>query len=203
MRNAASFDIRSRFQAGIEELGHRWGGYFALGALLIVLGIFASSYAYYTTVASVMVFGWVLVLAGVTLSVLSVMSGKWSGFLLALAAGILSLIAGIMVLRAPLSGAATLTLLIAMFFGVTGIFRAVSSIVMQFPNWGWSLLSGIVSIVLAGLLVGNWPQVSLWFLGLYVGIDLIVHGFAWCMFALSVRGLSREIEEERRTPRAA
>src|SRR5215471_1530184 len=126
MRNAASFDIRSRFQAGIEELGHRWGGYFALGALLIVLGIFASSYAYYTTVASVMVFGWVLVLAGVTLSVMSVMSGKWSGFLLALAAGILSLITGIMVLRAPLSGAATLTLLIAMFLGVDGIFRVVS-----------------------------------------------------------------------------
>jgi uncharacterized membrane protein HdeD (DUF308 family) len=169
----------------------------------MVLGLFASSYAYFTTVASAMLFGWVLVFAGVTLGVMSVMSGKWSGFLLTLAAGILSVITGIMVLRAPLSGAATLTLLIAMFFVVTGIFRAVSSIIMQFPKWGWSLLSGIVSIVLGAALIGSWPEVSLWFLGFYVGIDLIVHGFAWCMFALSVRGLSREIEEERRTPRAA
>lgn len=203
MRNAGSFDIRSRFQAGIEEVGHRWGGYFVLGALLIVLGIFAASYAYYATVASVLIFGWVLIFEGVTLSVMSVMSGKWSGFLLSLSAGILSLIAGIMVLRAPLSGAATLTLLIAMFLGFAGIFRAVSSIVMQFPNWGWSLLSGIVSIVLAGILVGNWPQISLWFLGLYVGIDLIIHGFAWCMFALSARSLSQELEKETKVPRAA
>ena len=203
MRNASSFDIRSRFQEGIEELGHRWGGYFVLGALLLVLGIFAASYAYYTTVASVLVFGWVLIFAGVLLGVMSVTSGKWSGFLLSLAAGILSAITGVMLLRAPLSGAATLTLLIATFLGVAGIFRVVSSLALQFPNWGWSLLSGIVSIVLGGLLVGSWPQISLWFLGFYVGIDLIVHGFSWCMFALSVRSLSREIETEKRIPRAA
>ena len=203
MRNASSFDIRSRFQEGIEELGHRWGGYFALGALLLVLGIFAASYAYYTTVASVLVFGWVLIVAGVTLSVMSVMAGKWSGFLLSLAAGILSAITGIIVLRAPLSSAAALTLLVALFFGVTGIFRAVSSISMQFPNWGWALLSGIVAIGLAAALIGSWPQVSLWFLGFYVGIDLIVHGFAWCMFALSVRNVAPHIKEETRRPRAA
>jgi uncharacterized membrane protein HdeD (DUF308 family) len=147
-----------------------------------------------------MVFGWVLLVAGVTMGFMSFLTGKWSGFLLALAAGILSTITGVMLLRAPLSGAATLTLVIAVFLEVAGIFRAISSLVMQFPNWGWSLLSGIVAIILGGALLASWPQISLWFLGFYVGIDLIVHGFAWSMFALSVRSLTRELQVERKAP---
>jgi uncharacterized membrane protein HdeD (DUF308 family) len=203
MRNEGYFDIRTRVQSGIEELSQRWGWYFALGAVLLILGVFAASYAYLTTVASVIIFGWVLLFAGGTLCILSFLTGKWSGFLLSLAAGILSLMTGVMLLRAPLSGAASLTLVIAVFLGVAGIFRAISSIAMQFPNWGWSLLSGVVAIILSGALLASWPVISVWFLGFYVGIDLIVHGFAWSMFALSLRSMSKELDVERRTPRAA
>ena len=60
-----------RFQAGLEELHDRWGWYFALGLALVVLGVAASSWAYLTTVASVFVFGWFLLFAGVTLGILS------------------------------------------------------------------------------------------------------------------------------------
>src|SRR6266576_1742644 len=105
MRNLESFDMRSRFRTGIDELGHRWGWYFALGIVLMVLGVAAATYAYYTTVASVLVFGWILLVAGVALGFLSFMTGRWSGFLLSLSAGILSAITGIMLLRAPVAGA--------------------------------------------------------------------------------------------------
>jgi uncharacterized membrane protein HdeD (DUF308 family) len=193
MRNVGYFDARSRFGAGIEELGTKWGWYFALGTVLIVLGAVAASFAYMTTVASVIVFGWLLLFAGVTLGVLSFMTGRWSGFLLALAAGVLSVITGIMLIRAPLAGAASLTLVIAVFLLVTGIFRAVSSVVMRFPTWGWSLVSGLIALALGAILLAGWPQISVWFLGFYVGIDLIAHGFAWCMFALGVRGFAREL----------
>jgi len=188
--------MRSRFLAGIEELGHRWGWYFALGTLLIILGVIATSFAFLTTVASVIVFGWVLVFAGIALGVQAFMMGRWSGFLLSAAAATLSVITGFMLLRAPLAGAAVVTLLVASFLLISGIFRAVSAIAMQFPNWGWSLASGIVTFALGGLLASGWPQTSLWFLGLYVGIDLIVHGFAWCMFAISVHRIARDIDLE-------
>jgi uncharacterized membrane protein HdeD (DUF308 family) len=194
---STSLNMRGRFHAGIEELGHRWGWYLALGIALIILGAIAVSDAYLATVASVFVFGWILIAGGVLLGFMSFLTGKWSGFLLALAAGILSFITGIMLLRAPLAGAATLTLLILSFFIIEGIYRTIASIAMRFPNWGWSLASGIVSIVLGGILLGGWPQISFWFVGLLVGIDLIVHGFSWCMFALSVHGLSRVAREQR------
>lgn len=188
------FEVRRRFHAGIEELGHNWGWYLAFGIMLVVLGLLATSYALLASVASVIVLGWVLVFAGGTLVLLSFASGRWSGFLISLSAGILSAITGVVLLRAPLSGVAALTLVIATYLMVTGVFRAVSSAVMLFPNWGWSLLSGLVTVALGGALVAAWPAVSAWFLGIYVGIDLMVHGFAWCMFAMSIHNLERQLE---------
>lgn len=199
----ALLNMRARFLSGVEELGHSWGWYLAAGIALIILGLIAISDVVVATVLSVIIFGWILLAAGITLIVLSALTGRWSGFLVSLAAGLLSGITGILLLRAPLSGAATLTLVIAAYFAFTGIFRVLSSLVMHFPNWGWSLASGIVSIILAGILFAQWPQISLWFLGFYVGVDLIVHGFSWCMFALSVHNISRGIEPEERMPRAA
>jgi uncharacterized membrane protein HdeD (DUF308 family) len=34
------------------------------------------------------------------------------------------------------------------------------------------------------------PDAGLWFLGLCVGIDLVLHGAAWIAFALAVRDVS-------------
>ncbi|MEX2263044.1 MAG: HdeD family acid-resistance protein [Bryobacteraceae bacterium] len=194
---------RNPFLAGIEELSHKWGWYLALGIFLMGLGAVATSLAFLTTLFTVVALGWILLIAGGALCVLSFMTGRWGGFLLSLAAGILCVITGILLLRAPLSGAAVLTLVVAAFFLVEGIYRAIASVVMRFPNWGWSLASGIVSLGLGAILLSLWPAVSLWFLGLYIGIDLIVHGFAWFMFALSVRGLARGLHVEERLRPAA
>lgn len=197
------FDIRTPLDAVIEELGRMWGWYLALGVGLIALGVGAATFALYTTVASVVVFGWVLLFAGIALGVFSFLIGRWSGFLLSLATAILSVVTGLTMLRAPVSGAAALTLVIASFLLVSGMFRAIGSAAMRFPNWGWSAASGIVGVLLGAILFAEWPQISLWFLGFYVGIDLIMHGVAWCMFATSVRNIARTFApQERKHPAA-
>jgi uncharacterized membrane protein HdeD (DUF308 family) len=202
MSNASFFDItRSHFRAALAEVDRKWGWYFALGLFLILLGSVATTAAVATTVLSVVVLGWILLGAGAALVLLSFLTGKWSGFLLTLAAGALSAIAGVIMLRSPLSGAASITLMIGTILIAAGIFRAVASIVMKFPNWGWALLSGIASFALGALLLRNWQISSLVFLGLYIGIDLIVHGFSWLMFSLRVHSLAGELgvrETERR-----
>src|SRR5262245_52330102 len=144
MINPETSHLRNRFRAGIEELGHRWGWHLLLGTIIIALGVIVAAYAYYSTVVSVIMFGWVMIFAGITLGILSFTQGEWSGFLLSMFAGILSVITGVMLLRAPLSGAAALTLVIASFLLVSGIFRMTSSLAMQFPNWGWTFGSGII-----------------------------------------------------------
>src|SRR6266850_247862 len=204
MRNADFFDLaRDRFGSGLAEFGHRWGWYFALGIFLILLGAIAATMAVATTWLSAFVLGSILLVAGAGLILLSFLTGRWSGFLLSLAAGNHSGTTGIMLIRAPLAGAAGLTLLIAAFLMVAGIYRAVSAIVMRFPNWGWSAVSGLVSLALGAILIAGWPASGLWFLGLYIGIDLIVQGFAWVMFALRIRSLGLALDEADWGSRAA
>jgi uncharacterized membrane protein HdeD (DUF308 family) len=180
--NANFFDAaRLRVRSGLADLNRKWGWYFVLGALLIFLGSLATGIAVTTTMLTVVVLGWILLSAGIVLVALSFVTGKWSGFLLTLAAGIL---------RSPVSGAVAITLMVATILIAVGIFRSVASIAMQFPGWGWALLSGIVSLGLGALLLKDWQSASLWFLGLYVGIDLIIHGFSWIMFSLGVHNLA-------------
>lgn len=202
MNNASFFDdVRTRFRAGLADVDRKWGWYFALGVFLVLLGAIASGMAVATTIFSVVALGWILLAAGAGLVFLSFLTGNWSGFLLTLAAGALSAITGFAILSAPLSGAAAITLVVGTILVVAGIFRSVSAIIMQFPNWGWSVFSGIISLLLGAILLGSWQTAAFWFIGLYIGIDLIIHGLSWIMFSLRVHRLAEEVgitESDRR-----
>jgi uncharacterized membrane protein HdeD (DUF308 family) len=194
MRNASFFDMaRNRIRAGVAELDQKRWWYLALGVFLVLLGAVASYAAVATTMLSVVFLGWILLAAGAGMVILSFLTGRWSGFLITLAAGVLSIIAGIATLSSPVSGAAAITLMVGAILIAAGIYRAIASIVMQFPNWGWALLSGIVAFALGVMLVRAWQSTSLWFLGLVIGIDLIVHGFSWIMFSLSIHKLAGDL----------
>jgi uncharacterized membrane protein HdeD (DUF308 family) len=204
MSNPNVFDLaRGHFRTGVAEISQKWGWYFALGVFLIVLGTTASGMAVATTLISVTVLGWVLLLAGAALIVLSFLTGKWSGFLLTLAAGALSIMAGIATLSNPLSGAVAITLMLGTILIAAGIYRSVASAVMRFPQWGWAFVSGIASFVVGAILLSNWQTASLWFIGLYIGIDLIIHGISWMMFSLGVHSLASELQITETDRRAA
>jgi len=139
------------------------------------------------------VLGWILLGAGAGLVILSFLTGRWSGFLLSLAAGVLSIIAGIEMLSYPVSAAVAITMIIGTILLVAGIFRSVASLVMRFPNWGWALVSGIAAFALGAMLLKNWQNTSLWFLGFAIGIDLILHGISWMTFSVGVHRLAEEL----------
>src|SRR5262245_57994282 len=114
MSNASFFDLArgDRFRGGLAELAEKWGWYFALGIFLVVVGFIASGMAVATTMLSVMALSWILLGAGAVSVVLSFLTGRWSGFLLLLVAGILSIAAGIEMLSSPVAGAVAITLII-------------------------------------------------------------------------------------------
>jgi uncharacterized membrane protein HdeD (DUF308 family) len=192
--------VRTRFQTELAELDGKRGWFIGLGIFLIVLGIVAGGAAVATTLISVVMLGWILLVASIGLAVLSFLTGRWSGFLLTLAAAALSAIAGITLLSNPLVGAAAITLTIATILIAAGIYRSIASMVMRFPNWGWSLTNGIITLALGAMLLRALPSASLYFLGLLIGIDLIFHGMSWLMFGFGIHRLARPAvaPEERR-----
>jgi uncharacterized membrane protein HdeD (DUF308 family) len=49
---------------------------------------------------------------------------------------------------------------------------------VQFHAWPWVLLHGVVDLILGVFIWSGWPGTSLWVVGLFVGIDLLVHGWS-------------------------
>jgi uncharacterized membrane protein HdeD (DUF308 family) len=96
-----------------------------------------------------------------------------------------------LLIRYPLAGAASLTLVLASFFVVGGVFRAIGAGMMKFPRWGWSVFSGIVSVVLGIMLLAQMPLSSIWFIGFAIGVDLFVDGASLVSFATAINTLPK------------
>ena len=92
-----------------------------------------------------------------------------------------------MFLRHPDKAALTLTLLLAAFLMAGGVIRIAAAVSLQFPNWGWQVVSGALNLLLGILIWAQWPVSGLWVIGLFVGIEMIFNGWTWVMLALTLR----------------
>ena len=171
----------------LDELHHKWGWFLAFGIGLIVLGFIALSIIPAATIAAVLVLGWLVVFSGILEAVHAFQVRGWGGVFLHLAVGIFGILTGLLIVTHPLAGALAWTLLFASLFTVIGIFRTVAAIRLKFPYWGWAVFDGIVTLLLGFLLWASWPSSAFWFLGLSVGISLILRGWSQVMFAIAVR----------------
>ena len=166
------------------------GWVIAAGITLLVLGTLAVIYDSTATLASIVVFGWLLALAGAMQIVHAFQVTDWKGFFLYLLDGIVRGVVGVLLVIYPGSGAEALTLILSFYFIASGAFRAIGSTVVRFPSWGWSVASGLIAVALGVMLALQWPNSGLWFIGLAVGIDMIVSGWALLMFAAFVKKLA-------------
>jgi uncharacterized membrane protein HdeD (DUF308 family) len=175
--------------AGIEEVRSSWGWFLTLGILFILLGAVCVIGNVSATFATVLVFGWMLLFSGIFGLVHAFRTHTSQAFLLSLLSALFRGITGFLLIRYPLAGATTLTLILASFFIVTGLFRAIGAGTLKLPRWGWSVFSGIVSLVLGIMLLAQMPVSSVWFIGFAVGLDLICDGASLIGFATAVHNL--------------
>jgi uncharacterized membrane protein HdeD (DUF308 family) len=173
----------------VHELRSSWGWFLVLGLLLILAGVACIIADVTATFATIIVFGGFLIFGGVVALVQAFRVPTWSGFLLYLLSALLRGFTGYLMIRYPVVGAVGVTLIIASFFVVGGLFRAIGAAMMRFPRWGWSLFSGIVSLLLGLVLLAQMPTSSLWFIGFAIGVDLILEGASLVGFATALRRL--------------
>jgi uncharacterized membrane protein HdeD (DUF308 family) len=172
------------------SLGRHWWLFLILGLVSVIVGIIAISSAFLATLASVVVFGVLLLIAGVGELIHAFMVRHLKGFALHVLGAALYLLAGLFMLENPLWAATVLTLLLAAYLFVAGVLRILFALSMPFVGRGWVLFNGVVDLVLAILIWRGWPESSLWVIGLFVGIDLLFHGWSWVFMALTVRTVS-------------
>ncbi len=181
--------LRSQLRHGLEAMHRNWAWYLALGIGLIVLGTLMLGAPLIATLTAVVSTAMLLIIAGAAEAVGAFWTRRWTGFFLHLLSGVLYIVLGILFLRRPIAGAEVLTLLIASFLMVSGLFRLIASLYYRFPNWVWAALSGLVSLALALYVIGTWPASAVVLPGTLLGIDLLFHGWFWVMLGLSVKKL--------------
>lgn len=171
----------------INEVRQNWGWFLALGLLLVALGAGVISASYYATVFSVILFGAVLVVTGVVQLVQAFLARQWTGVLLSTLLGILYLVTGFLCVTNPTISAVALTLGIAGFCFIAGMFRMLISLILRFDQWGWVFFNGFITFLLGITIYADWPVSGLWLIGLFIGIDIILSGWSWILLALTAR----------------
>lgn len=176
----------------IHEVRENWGWFLALGVLLILLGSGVIGSSYYATLFSMILFGVFLLSAGVVQIAQAFLARKWSGVFLSLFLGILYIVTGFLCIFRPTTAAVSVTLWIAAFCLIAGLFKMLSSTILRFNQWGWVFFNGLVTFLLGIMIYSDWPLSGLWVIGLFIGVDLILAGWSWVILALSSRSRSYE-----------
>lgn len=174
---------------GLDELKKRSGWFLALGVLLVVLGAVSLGAATFMTLASVVLFGALMIVVGILQTLIGLAFRRWGGFFVGLLAGMLSLTVGFLMVAHPGATAIALTLLIVVFLIFGGAFRIVLAIAVPFPNRAWMFLHGIINLVLGLIIWHDWPVSGLWVIGLFIGIDMIFNGWSLIMLGLAAKNL--------------
>jgi uncharacterized membrane protein HdeD (DUF308 family) len=177
--------------AGIEGIHKSWGWFLVLGIALVVLGICCAAFNVTATVAGVAAFGWLLLISAVFQLVHAFQTGTWSGTLFNLLSALFRGLTGFLLIRYPVMGAEALTVVLALFFIVSGLFRAIASGIVKLPRWGWVVFSGVITAVLGFIPLAQMPISGIWFIGFAIGIDMIFDGIATIVFAAAIHRLPK------------
>lgn len=189
---------------GLDTAKVSWRWLLALGILMTLLGVIGLGMGSLLTFVSVLWFGVLVIIAGVS-QVLDAFHHKgWKGMAWHLLIGLVYILAGIALVTTPVAAAFWLTLILAIALVVTGAIRVVMAFQIRQRGsvWLWVLLSGLVSIVLGVLIYGlvatpppealvtpeaqlAWVNSWGWVIGLFVAVELIMEGIALISIALA------------------
>jgi uncharacterized membrane protein HdeD (DUF308 family) len=164
------------------------GWIIALGVIYLIAGFIALGSVMMATVASVLIVGVMMIIAGVAEVFSAFQIKSWGKFLLWVLLGVLYIVAGFVTFQNPLLAAVLLTLILGASLAASGIMRIFLAFSMKRETpWIWVALSGVITVLLGVLILVRWPVSSLYILGLFLGIDLIMAGAGWVGIGFGLR----------------
>ena len=166
----------------------KWGWIVALGVVYVIAGFIALGSVVMATVASVVVVGAMMIVAGVTEVIGAFQMKSWGKFLIWALLGVLYIIGGFLTFENPLFAAVLLTLFLGASLIASGVVRLFLAFSMKRESpWIWVALSAVITLLLGLLILARWPINSVYILGMFLGIDLIFAGAGWIGLGLGLK----------------
>ncbi len=178
----------------VEVLRSKWVWLLLAGIALVAVGFVAAVNVVSATVASIFFIGAMMIIGGVVQLIHAFQVKTWKQSLLWVLVGVLYVVAGFLAFMNPLLASAAFTLMFAFSVIAAGIVRIVAGFqIRPESNWGWLVAAGVLTLLVGAILLAGWPVNSLWILGFLLAFDLVFHGVALTMFALSLRKIGKTI----------
>jgi uncharacterized membrane protein HdeD (DUF308 family) len=159
------------------------------GIVAVLGGVIALLNPVAATITATTIVAWLFLFMG-SLQVIAAFGtmGMWTRIWTA-ALGALAIVIGGWILTNPIAGTLVLTWTIGVLFLVEGIVKLVLAFVARQSPYFWAmLLSGAVSVVLGGMILGRFPETALTIPGILMAVDLISTGVALVALALHLKG---------------
>ncbi len=165
------------YAAGQETAHNKWL-LLIVGIVTLIGGVIAIAMPLLASVTAALVMGWVLIASGVVGMIAAFRRRHGWHMVAALLSAGLSIIFGLLILIQPVVGLVTITALIIAFFAISGAVRIYygARLLSSKAGGGWMIAGGVLSVVLAVMLISGLPFSAAWVPGVLLGIDLIIWG---------------------------
>ena len=176
-----------------NSLHTHWRLFLTEGIVLFALGVLAIVVPPIATIAVEVLIGWLLLMSGIVGLIATLRMRSAPGFWWSLLSAVLGIVAGIVLLRWPLSGALSLTLILTVFLTLEGMISILYALEHRRElsgRWAMMLSSGVIDLILAGIIFAGLPGTAAWAIGLLIGINLVFGGSALIAMALHARNIA-------------
>jgi uncharacterized membrane protein HdeD (DUF308 family) len=179
----------------IEGLRQNAGWVTGIGILLLVMGILAIGSPLVTGMAITWTVGIFLIIGGASQCLLAFRAGAFGQALLILLIGLVTLVAGGYMVSQPVAALASITLLLAAYFLVTGVFAIIAGLQIKPVNgWAWMLANGVITLLLGLMLWKQWPLSGAWAVGVLFGVQLVTSGASLLALGSVARRIAKAVE---------
>ena len=180
-------------QGDLDVFRLSWKVLLALGTFWSLLGVAAILLPLAFSVAFSFLFGAILFIGGIAkfFAAFSIHRRNWFG--VTLSSGLVSIIAGALLLASPLVGIAAITIILSIAFIVHGVLSIILG--LQLRRSGalvWSFASGAISLLVGALLMIGWPGSGGIFVGVLSGSVILATGITLIMLASGLRRIGSQ-----------
>lgn len=178
----------------ITRVTSNWYWYVIAGIVFLIggfIGIAKPVVASLTVEAMTAIF---FIVGGILQAIQLFRANKTSSFIWSLLLGLLFIALGVVLLRNPVAGLFSLTIVAAALIGASGIVKLVYAFKLRPLNgWLWMLISGIISLLLAFIIFTNMAASAAITLGILLAVELISSGIWMLLIGFSFRKLNKEL----------
>ena len=150
-----------------------------MGLLMIAAGVLALMNPFPASLAVVVFAAWSFMILGVLQLISAFRDAQGGNRIWLIILALVMIWIGFVLRGNPLEGLVTLTIVVALSFVASGIAKLVVGWSLRSVGLGgWVMVSGLLSVILGVMFMGNILGAAPWVLGFLLGIELISDGVA-------------------------